>query len=294
MFIEHPLPDEICAHCGNEVPAETEHCSSCLLMLACETTSQADDDLFAVEEGALADRRFGDYELVEEIARGGMGIVYRAKQIGLGREVALKTISAGPLASRDALRRFEIESEAAARLDHPAIVPVYQVGEQDGHCYYAMKLVEGGSLSDRVTEVAVASAESVGEARTRAQSAARYTLAVAQAIAYAHERGVLHRDIKPSNVLIDAEDQVLLADFGLAKLTEGDSSFQTLSSAAMGSPSYMSPEQASGQSASVTVSADVYGIGAVLSELLTGRPPFIAATPIATIRQVVERPPRSP
>jgi thiol-disulfide isomerase/thioredoxin/tetratricopeptide (TPR) repeat protein len=225
---------------------------------------------------------FGDYEILGEIARGGMGVVFRARQKSLGRVVALKMILAGQLASVEHVRRFRAEAEEAGQLDHPNIVPIYQVGEINGQHYFSMKLIEGGSLGTQMDRF-----------RKDPRAAARLISAVARAVAHAHARGVLHRDLKPGNILIDTCGEPHVTDFGLAKHLGGEGSTQ--SGAILGTPGYMSPEQAAGRK-DVSVAADVHGLGAVLYEMLTGRPPFQAETPLETVMQVLERdpcPPRS-
>jgi WD40 repeat protein len=230
-------------------------------------------------------RRFGAYELIEEIARGGMGVVWRARQDGLDRDVALKMILAGQLAASAQVLRFYTEARAAARLDHPGIVPIYEIGEEEGHHYYTMMLMEGRSLADSLRAGLLPPPD----------GAARIVLAAARAIHFAHQRGVLHRDIKPSNILLDGEGRPRIADFGLARLANDDSS-STRSNVILGTPAYMAPEQAAGAPSAVTTAADVYGLGAVLHELLTGSPPFQGATPLETLRLLRETepvPPRS-
>jgi tetratricopeptide (TPR) repeat protein len=231
---------------------------------------------------SAAVHNFGDYELEGEIARGGMGVVYRARQISLNRLVALKVLPGGPLANNDDLRRFHMEAAAIAVLDHPNIVPIYEVGEHEGLSYFAMKLIDGASLAQGLPA-------SVADPRAAAQLLAT----VARAVYHAHQRGVLHRDLKPSNIVIDAQGQPHVTDFGLAKRVEGNSEL-TQSGAILGTPSYMAPEQASGNRKAITTATDVYGLGAVLYALLTGKPPFRGDTVLETLDQVRQQSPEPP
>jgi outer membrane protein assembly factor BamB/tRNA A-37 threonylcarbamoyl transferase component Bud32 len=227
-------------------------------------------------------RYFGDYELLEEIARGGMGVVYKARQVSLNRVVAVKMILAGQLAGEADVRRFRTEAQTAAGLQHPHIVAIHEVGEHEGQHYFSMDFVEGQSLADRLAGGPLPPAQ-----------AARYVEAVARAIQYAHDRRVLHRDLKPANILLDREDRPRVTDFGLARQIETDKGL-TASGAVLGTPSYMPPEQASGQRDRMGPASDVYSLGAVLYELVTGRPPFRAATPLDTLLQVLEAEPAPP
>jgi serine/threonine-protein kinase len=225
---------------------------------------------------------FGDYLLLEEIGRGGQGVVYLARQRSLNRTVAVKIISLGQWASKAHLKRFRGEALAAASLDHPNIVPIYEVGEREGSCYFSMKFVEGGQLDDVVSRAPMS-----------IQRAAEVMANLARTVHYAHEHGILHRDIKPGNILLDKNGEPHLTDFGLARLVEADSTV-TGTREAMGTPSYMAPEQATGHNEELTRATDVYGIGAVLYQLLTSQPPFVAETTYETIRLLVETDPREP
>jgi predicted Ser/Thr protein kinase len=226
-------------------------------------------------------RYFGDYELQEELARGGMGVVYRARQTSLDREVALKMILAGQLASAEDVQRFQHEAAAAAKLDHPNIVPIYEIGEHQGQHYFSMKLVRGQSLARRVTDF-------IKDPR----AAVQLMVKVARAVHAAHHRGVLHRDLKPGNILLDAAGEPYVADFGLAKQVDGRG-LQTRTGSIMGTPSYMSPEQARAEK-DLKPATDVYGLGAIFYELLTGRPPFRANNELDTLLQVLDSDPVAP
>ncbi len=226
-------------------------------------------------------RYFGDYELLAEIARGGMGVVYRARQNKLNRIVALKMILAGQFASEVDVERFYLEAEAAAQLDHPGIVPVYEVGQCLGQHFFSMGFVEGQSLAARLVAGPVPPRE-----------AASLIKQIAEAIAYAHSKGVIHRDLKPANVLLDKHGNPKVTDFGLAKRLESESGL-TRTGAVMGTPSYMPPEQAAGKTM-IGPTADIYSLGAILYAVLTGRPPFQSANVLDTLMQVLEQEPVSP
>src|SRR5438876_1636032 len=224
----------------------------------------------------------GDYELLDEVGRGGQGIVYRARQKSLNRTVALKVIALGQWASKEHLKRFRREAEAAASLDNPGIVPIYEVGERDGSYYFSMKFIEGGQLD-----------EVVRRAPLSIRQAAELIANVARTVHYAHEHGILHRDIKPGNILLDQKGEPQLTDFGLARLVETESTM-TRTLDVLGTPSYMAPEQAMGNNAAVSSVTDIYGLGAVLYQLLTGQPPFAGGATYETIKLLLDTEPRQP
>jgi len=243
--------------------------------------------------GSTLPTLFGGYELLSEIGRGGMGVVYRARELAINRVVALKLLLHGRFSDAAFVERFHLEAEAAAHLDHPHIVPIYEVGQHEGQPFYSMKLIEGQSLDRAHAECRMGNAEYRRASSAWVRRSAELLATVARAVHYAHERGVLHRDIKPHNILLDAEGQPHLTDFGLAKLLDQESGL-TMSSAVIGSPGFMAPEQAAGKNRQVTTAADVYGLGAVLYALLTGKAVFQADTPLETVRLVIEQEPVTP
>jgi tRNA A-37 threonylcarbamoyl transferase component Bud32 len=225
---------------------------------------------------------FGPYELLEKLGEGGMGVVYRARHTQLNRTVALKMTLLGHMTGPEETQRFLLEAAAVAGLDHPNIIPVYEIGEQDGQHFFSMKLIEGSSLADRAPQL-----------RGRPREAARIMILVARAIHYAHQHGLLHRDLKPANILVDQPGEPYVTDFGLALRLEGDRRL-TASGFAVGTPNYMAPEQAIGDRKRLTTATDVYGLGAVLYELLTGNPPVDGHTPAETLSNVLEKDPPRP
>ena len=305
----------VCRKCGAKILSDAPKglCTACVLEnalgispdvsvaeidLSTVASAKADDsanvdELSPNDATALSDNKktacaaamlgeLGDYELLEEIGRGGQGVVFRARQRSLNRTVALKVISLGQWASKAHLKRFRLEAEAAAHLEHPGIVPIHEVGERDGSCYFSMKFIEGGQLD----EVARRAPMSI-------RQAAELTAKVARIVHYAHEHGILHRDIKPGNILLDAKGEPHLTDFGLARLVESESSV-THTLDVLGTPSYMAPEQAMGNNAAISSTTDVYGLGAVLYQLLTGQPPFAGGATYETIKLLLDTEPRPP
>src|SRR5262245_25947824 len=226
-------------------------------------------------------RWVGGYELLEELGRGGMWVVFRARQTSVNRIVALKMILTGQLASANEVQRFRTEAEAAAQLDHPHIVPIHEVGEHDGQPYFSMKLIEGASLGSHMRRLSA-------DPRAGVQLLA----AVARAIHHAHQRGIIHRDLKPANILVDDRGEPHVTDFGLARAVEGGSG-PTRSGAIVGTPGYMAPEQAASNKV-LTTGVDVYALGAIFYEMLTGRPPFRAETPLETVLRVIDDDPEPP
>ena len=319
-----PLPSaQPCNKCGAEAALDALWglCARCLYL-------EANDLPAGAVNFNAGNRRFGDYELREALGRGGMGVVYEARQISLRRPVALKMIVDSEAASPRALRRFTLEAEVAAKLDHPNIVPIYEVGEHNDQPFLSMKLIAGEDLRKKIANgelcltsgarsvparnvpganisAAIAalregprpSATSKTELRQRAIAIARFVAVVARAVHHAHENGILHRDLKPANILVDREGQPHLTDFGLAKVFQPDADGPstaplTLAGTPLGTPSYMSPEQATGKR--LAVASDIYSVGAILYEMLAGQPPFQAATVLETLRLVSEQEPKRP
>src|SRR5262252_8581551 len=305
----------LCPKCGSEIPADAPEkgCPGCLLenglgllpdaqvtardastVISTKANECGSAEEFEMNTAGPAGNsekakrsaetlgELGEYELLEVVGRGGQGVVYRAHQKSLNRTVALKMISVGSWATEAHLKRFRREAEAAASLEHPGIVPIYEVGERDGSCYFSMRFVEGGQLDQVIKQKPMSIRE-----------AAELISKVARTIHYAHEHGILHRDIKPGNILLDAKGEPLLTDFGLARLTEIESTI-TRTKEVMGTPSYMAPEQATGNNVAVSSTTDVYGLGAVLYQLLTGQPPFAGGTTYETIKLLLDTEPRQP
>src|SRR5213595_1928514 len=270
----------VCPECGARIFADAPRgfCSVCLFKTGLGGLVE--------ENGETPPMRipthFGDYELQGEIGRGGQGVVYRARQKSLNRTVALKIIVLGRWATARHLKRFRLEAEAAASLNHPCIVPIHEVGERDGCCYFSMNFVEGGQLDQVVRDTPMSTGQ-----------AAELIAKVARTVDYAHEHGILHRDIKPGNILLDTDGEPHLTDFGLARLVETESTV-TRTTEVLGTPSYMAPEQASGNNVALTSATDIYGLGAVLYHLLTGRPPFAGPTTYETVRLVLQTDPQEP
>ncbi|MEO1994517.1 MAG: serine/threonine-protein kinase [Planctomycetaceae bacterium] len=276
-----------CPKCGDVLSqdAPVGICPKCLLAAGLDSVGDDAFDSSATVSAADASpplptvRYVGDYELLEEIARGGMGVVYKGRQVSLNRIVAIKMILSGELATQSDIERFHIEARAAANLKHSNIVAIHEVGEHEGRYYFSMDYVAGQTLADIIQNGPLP-----------ARKAAQYAETIAEAIHFAHQQGTLHRDLKPQNLLIDSDDQPQITDFGLAKRVAHDSGL-TATGAVMGTPSYMPPEQALGKQEELAPHSDVYSLGAVLYEMLTGRPPFCAASAVDTLRQVIDNPP---
>ena len=288
-----------CTLCGTQISPTIAAglCPACLLESGLSAAGAADNGADtsgparAGRSGDVSARatpdghgRIGDYELLGEIARGGQGVIYRARHVELKREVALKLIPFGPWSVAGQVERFRTEARVTAELDHPAIVPIFEIGEAHGQHYFAMKLIDGVSLN-----------RLPAEQMPPPRRAAEIIVEVARAIQHAHEHGVLHRDIKPGNILLDAGGRPHITDFGLAKLLDGDIAV-TQSLEVLGTPGYISPEMAVGDRLKLSAATDVYGLGAVLYHLLTGHPPFEGVSTLETVRRVIEnetKPPRA-
>ena len=253
-------------------------CLEALERMAPEPSDEAEE-----ADGPGLPREFGPYELIEEIGRGGMGVVYKARQKDLDRTVALKMILASHLASPEHVRRFQSEARAAARLRHAHIVPIHDVGQLHGQHYFTMEHIAGESLAQRIARGPI-----------HVQVAARLVGAVARAVDHLHQQGLVHRDLKPSNILLDQEGEPYVTDFGLAKVFLGAGLEATATGVIAGTPSYMAPEQASGRGGEVGPAADVYSLGAILYELLTGQPPFREESPLDTLLDILRREPTPP
>lgn len=233
--------------------------------------------------------RFGDYEIEKEIARGGMGIVFRARQLSLDRVVALKMIKSGVLASDHEIERFRVDAHSAARLSHPNIVPVYEVGELHGYHYFTMELVEGSNLGDYLQKITADELPNQNQVR----QLTKILTTITGAMIYVHQKGIIHRDLKPANILIDEKDQIKIVDFGLAKRLTTDQSL-TGTEQIIGTPFYMAPEQATGQHENVSTVTDIYSLGAILYHLVTSQPPFRGSTLFDTMQMVIDKSPRPP
>jgi serine/threonine protein kinase len=289
MTLAGKMPQRTCQNCGATLSEQASDgvCLGCALRNALEPDTKTaavefSENKIPQQEHEASLTRFGDYELLEEIARGGMGVVYKARQISLDRLVAVKMILFGPLATPEQVRRFRTEASAGGCLQHPNIAAIHEVGLLGNQHYLVMDYVNGPNL-----------ARVVGERPLPASQAARYLKLIAEAVHYAHERGILHRDLKPSNVLIDSEDRPRVVDFGLAKRFSEDASL-TLSGNILGTPSYMPPEQAGAGRQKVGRFSDVYSLGAVLYYLLTARAPFQSETVAQTLALVAHSDPLSP
>ncbi len=272
-----------CEKCGATTRLDTGVCVNCLLLEGLETGGEVSSAAYenVLDEVDAPDKqwRLGNYEILDEIGRGGMGVIYRARQRHSRRIVAIKRVLSYQADSHETLVRFRREAEAAASLDHPNILPIYEVSEsEDGLPFFSMKFATGGSLQNAAPSL-----------RNEARKCVQLMAKVARAVEYAHGRGVLHRDLKPGNILLDDCDEPLVSDFGLAKWLDASNDI-TKSLNAMGTAGYIAPEQAEGTAADLTPAADVYSLGAILFGLLTGRPPFLGDNPLSVIRQASETP----
>ena len=276
---KEPVP---CVACGSKSRIGRGLCLTCLLSEGFDAETCNDETLdseLASVDVRDADWRLGNYQILEEIGRGGMGVIYRARQRHSRRIVAVKRILTYHADSQETLMRFRREAEAAAKLDHPNILPIYEVGmNEDGFPSFSMKFAAGGSLVDAAPAL-----------RNEPRRSVRLMAKVARAVQYAHDQGILHRDLKPGNILLDGRGEPLVSDFGLAKWLDRTSDLtQTLT--IFGTPGYIAPEQASGPASKLTPAADIYSLGAILVDLVTGRPPFLGENALAVVQQAAEKP----
>ena len=275
----------ICARCGSTSRVGRGLCLKCLLSTGMDTNDEYPqveptlDDLLREIDGQDADWLLGNYQILEEIGRGGMGVIYRARQRHSRRIVALKRISSYHADSQDTLMRFRREAQAVAKLDHPNILPIYEVSESDeGVPFFSMKFAGGGSLLEAAPAL-----------RSDPRRAVALVAKVARAVQYAHEQGILHRDLKPGNILLDGHGEPLVSDFGLAKWLQSTENV-TRTPTVFGTPGYIAPEQVNGSAGNLSPAADVYSLGAVLFDLLTGQPPFMGEHALKTVQQATEKP----
>src|SRR5437667_2052812 len=272
-----------CPQCGATTRLDQRTCINCLLREGLETKGEASRKAFesVLEEANVSDKewRLGHYEILEEIGRGGMGVIYRARQQHSRRIVAVKRILAHQMNSHETLVRFRREAEAVASLDHPNILPIYEVSEsEEGLPFFSMKYATGGSLRAAAPPL-----------RTTHRECVRVMAKVARGIAYAHGKGVLHRDLQPGNILLDGNGEPMVSDFGLAKWLDQNSDL-TRTLETLGTPGYIAPEQAECAAAELTCAADLYSLGAILFYLLTGRPPFVGPNVLHVIHQAAATP----
>src|SRR5438552_9111318 len=274
-----------CAKCGSASRVGRGICLNCLLSAGIDgngdhtKAEETLDDVLSSVHGHDADWLLGNYQILEEIGRGGMGVIYRARQRHSRRIVAIKRILSYHADSQETLMRFRREAQAAANLDHPNILPIYEVSEShDGLPFFSMKFASGGSLLEAAPAL-----------RSEPRRAVALMAKVARALQYAHEQGILHRDLKPGNILLDGHGEPMVADFGLAKWLEPTGRL-TRTPSIFGTPGYIAPEQVNGSDTKLTSAADVYGLGAVLFDLLAGRPPFTGEHALKTIQQAAEKP----
>src|SRR2546429_5454699 len=278
--IETPMK---CPQCGATTRNNQRTCINCLLREGLEAKGEASREAFetVLSEADVTDTqwRLGHYEILEEFGRGGMGVIYRARQQHSRRIVAVKRIFAHEVNSHDTLVRFRREAEAVASLDNPNILPIYEVSEsEEGLPFFSMKYAEGGSLRSAAPTL-----------RTKPRECVRLMAKVARGIAYAHGKGVLHRDLQPGNILLDENGEPMVSDFGLAKWLDQDSAL-TKTLETLGTPGYIAPEQAECRADKLTCAADIYSLGAILFYLLTGRPPFVGPNVLAVIHQAAATP----